>query len=562
MHPSRVRIFNGQKVSAGVRVSESVYRTLPSPVPWSPKSNPNNDTTIVDDDTTTVSGTPTFMSSSSSSSIKKTHVPGSVSPMVTYNVDADSDNLLNTILTRDELTLYTKVFKDCINAFQSQLNGRPSEQSFPLLQELAIMFKNDADIMTRWSNLIRLAPVVFSSQTVQWLWMIVAPTIHMDNYQQTITRDYVISAAQLLRDLLTPHLIGNAPAWLPSGLSIALFGTSTNGVMTVEDLPNISDTDPNLIGILNQTEKTIYPLDKMYVGYDNYAVPVTGVLRPDGSVVSGRRAIFFANGIFTDALCMKQMLDIMEWMFDQKIVGLFNPTKSVVSDIADITVQKFFRENSPGVQNMIVPILDALMNEEIVEILLIVHSGATVSAGILLRLFRKFTTIASHLWKLRVFSIATASSETKGFITVDNNNPSFFKALPYIEHFANEYDPVANFGILHPEFQRNLDGPIYMRKQGIGHNLYDHYLKYLLRDVAYLNEHMEDFVDPDTSKFDALLPHMTYQQVKRKDGRFSEKYPDALSWMWEFIVRWDIKTYNSTRALPRFGWFLNDQQVA
>ena len=87
------------------------------------------------------------------------------------------------------------------------------------------------------------------------------------------------------------------------------------------------------------------------------------------------------------------------------------------------------------------------------------------------------------LGKLEVYSFATAASTMSG------------KALRHIEHFANEWDYVANLGVLSPRNCPAIDGRCYLRKAS-GHLFGAHYLSPIQEDLAAYGRGRAPFADP------------------------------------------------------------------
>lgn len=335
-------------------------------------------------------------------------------------------------------------------------------------------------------------------------------------------------------NILTPRIPGLYSNTLPTTIGKSLYGPYPNGIVTIDELPDNIQANSDFGKFLTDPERKIYPLDPTYSEYPLYAVEVTGVPLSDGSTVDGRRCVFYVNGINTDLAEMLSTLDVLGWIFDQKVIGIYNPTKGILVDVANVGSEKIFRDKTASVNNLILPILDALLNPEMREVILVCHSQGTVATSVLFRALAKFSSVGNKIEKLRVFCFANASTEVRGF-----RNPNA-RIEPYIEHFGNALDPVARFGMLNPTYESNIDGPLYIRYGFNGHTLYDDYLKPLMEDAKYINENIQFFL---TNDYEPLIPHLNFKQKIRKDGQWSDVFPDGLSFCWQYFLNYTLDGY-------------------
>ena len=104
-------------------------------------------------------------------------------------------------------------------------------------------------------------------------------------------------------------------------------------------------------------------------------------------------------------------------------------------------------------------------------------------------------------------------------------NPS--RQIPYMEHFANEFDVVARLGVLSPLRDRaealiEIDGPVFEQKEGLGHLLNEHYLTPI-----------DDYLYPGARKFhredDPYPPNGNGASKPRLYQYFHGKHPES-SW--------------------------------
>ena len=78
--------------------------------------------------------------------------------------------------------------------------------------------------------------------------------------------------------------------------------------------------------------------------------------------------------------------------------------------------------------------------------------------------------VLARLRKLEIYTFANCADSMRQVVRRGR------RALPWLEHFANENDIVARLGVLSPNDKVVIDGPRYVRRGAWGHLLNEHHL--------------------------------------------------------------------------------------
>ena len=246
---------------------------------------------------------------------------------------------------------------------------------------------------------------------------------------------------------------------------------------------------------------------------DLFWQPTVLLQRPDhyGSYTSyPQEAWFFINGIMTNDAVAQLNAALLAELFHRPITLIQNSTSSLLTDLAQCALDKMNWRVTEPVVKAFPAIYDALTSPEKERVVLIAHSQGTIIAAVLLQLLKKITRRAevpglpapaaayappefifasdapldasdfapleeSQLAKLEVYSFATCANVMTPLRPADKNT----RAVPYVEHFGNEYDIVARLGMLAPNAEAHsiqIEGPRFVRLGGWGHLLNLHYL--------------------------------------------------------------------------------------
>ena len=248
---------------------------------------------------------------------------------------------------------------------------------------------------------------------------------------------------------------------------------------------------------------------------------------------------FFVNGVATNADVARLNARLIAKLFRRPVTLLQNATDSLLVDLYECAVGKGFRKqpHTEDRQSMTEPawravtaVLSALNDPELERVIVLAHSQGTIIASNMLRaiartldqqhllsrggrrcnwdtfagdLMRQFDddrnedlrasvagcmaqfgsgrpdAVLARLRKLEVYTFANCADSMKQVVRRGR------RALPWLEHFANENDIVARLGVLSPNDKVVIDGPRYIRRGAWGHLLNEHHL-------FPIQEHLED----------------------------------------------------------------------
>jgi pimeloyl-ACP methyl ester carboxylesterase len=192
-------------------------------------------------------------------------------------------------------------------------------------------------------------------------------------------------------------------------------------------------------------------------------------------------AWFFVNGIATNLDLALINCQYLNKLFHRRIIGIQNPTDSILVDLLECAVGKRWRRSMNPSRKALEPISLALNNSDIERVILIGHSQGTIIAANILRALtddveHQYIQSLELLKKLEIYAFANCADDMRYLNNVRSQRD---QSVPYIENFANENDLVARLGMLSPRkelWDIHIDGDMYFRKGGWGHLLNAHYL--------------------------------------------------------------------------------------
>lgn len=246
---------------------------------------------------------------------------------------------------------------------------------------------------------------------------------------------------------------------------------------------------------------------------DLFWQPTVILQRPDhyGSYTSfPDEAWFFINGIMTNDAVAQLNAALLAELFHRPITLIQNSTSSLITDLLQCALDKMNWRITEPVVKAFPALYDALTSPYKQRVVLIAHSQGTIVAAVLLRLLKQITQIerpagaplpaASYappefifpdgapldasdfaplqereLAKLEIYSFATCGNVMAHLHPARPGR----RAIPYIEHFGNEFDIVARLGMQAPhagEHRIQIEGPRFLRPDAWGHLLNAHYL--------------------------------------------------------------------------------------
>ena len=156
----------------------------------------------------------------------------------------------------------------------------------------------------------------------------------------------------------------------------------------------------------------------------------------------GERWVFI-NGVAVGSHWLDSNLKRLVATFRRPILGIHNATYGIPFDVLECMIQRTFCFPTLDIRTAYTTISSLLSDKSVTKLVLIAHSQGSIEAGMVLDwLYSTLST--AEVSKLEVYTFGNASNHW--------NNPISEDGLPvikHIEHYANEYDWVSRFGILH-----------------------------------------------------------------------------------------------------------------
>ncbi len=191
-----------------------------------------------------------------------------------------------------------------------------------------------------------------------------------------------------------------------------------------------------------------------------------------------REKWFFVNGIATDPTLLKMNGAYLYSVFKRPIELIYNPTDGVLIDIFESVFGRTFDFSLTPELYTKRRVEDAIFSNMYDRVILLAHSqGAIVASNVIRELIRDFRqkNRLEKLTRLEVYTFGSAADEIDADDTLSNAHN---RLVPYIEHFANTDDVIAQLGILqkeNPTYRKIMDGPIFKLEKS-GHLFNAHYL--------------------------------------------------------------------------------------
>tara|TARA_B100000941_G_C28485366_1_gene544639 strand:- start:91 stop:966 length:876 start_codon:yes stop_codon:yes gene_type:complete len=188
--------------------------------------------------------------------------------------------------------------------------------------------------------------------------------------------------------------------------------------------------------------------------------------------------MIFLNGILYNDTTIKQTQALLRKMFNRPINILKNASDSIVSDVIETLIGKSTQELDEASTIALYTICNKLLDEKIDKLIVICHSqGSVIMSNVLKHLYKLGLNKKEYMEKLEIYSFATCA--TKMNYVVDE--------LPYMEHFANDNDFVANLGCNCADDIKHLisiDGKMQIKRNKSGHMFNTHYIDNFVNDFS------------------------------------------------------------------------------
>jgi hypothetical protein len=245
---------------------------------------------------------------------------------------------------------------------------------------------------------------------------------------------------------------------------------------------------------------------------------------------------FFVNGICTNQEVAIQNAQELSTLFKRQVNLLYNRTDGVLFDLIECAAGKAWDKMTDGARQALGPLVSALCNPKVKRVILVSHSQGTIMAAVLLKTLeeailkseRKRTLVVApkrrkgarvsperraarrillrhredpavvdaltrltraDIGKLELYCFANCATSMEPFVALsDGDCPP--RHAPWIESYGNEFDLVAQLGMLTPAHgvgSSRILGDRYERKGARGHLLNAHYLAPLIEELDTTN---------------------------------------------------------------------------
>lgn len=210
----------------------------------------------------------------------------------------------------------------------------------------------------------------------------------------------------------------------------------------------------------------------------------------------------FVNGICTGHSTSQLEIDRLSKIFGRGVIGIHNKSYGIIADLGMCLIQRAISYHDLGTRLTYAYVKAILVDPTVTKVVLIGHSqgGIIVSlviddllAQLSVRNMSKlevytFGSAASHFSNPSVSLMSNSSVDEPGDQSslmisqskVDLGDPNQGKhIIPHMEHYANEYDMVPRWGVLHSVqdvLNARYAGSVFVRMGSSGHMLNQHYL--------------------------------------------------------------------------------------
>lgn len=192
-----------------------------------------------------------------------------------------------------------------------------------------------------------------------------------------------------------------------------------------------------------------------------------------------REAWFFVNGIATDKELLALNGRYLVKLFHRPIELIYNPTEGPIGDLIECVLGRTFDFVSAPAEYALERVSAALSSPDKDRVVLIGHSqGGIIVSKVVNALIERFTGDRKRMSKLEVYTFASAADDIRTDPELDTPE----RHVPFIEHFANTGDMVAQLGVLQRELP--IKGKVYTLEK-VGHFMNAHYLPEVEAGQAY-----------------------------------------------------------------------------
>ncbi|KAF2739242.1 hypothetical protein EJ04DRAFT_484800 [Polyplosphaeria fusca] len=193
----------------------------------------------------------------------------------------------------------------------------------------------------------------------------------------------------------------------------------------------------------------------------------------------------YLNGVSVGKHWLKGNLNRLSLTFRRPIIGVHNQTYGIIFDLIQCLIERNFCYPTTDIRRSYVTIKSCLLSEQHKRVILILHSQGGIEGSLILDwllselphdVLQKleiytFGCAANHFNNPHRSYTSLVAAQTPGSTPSANN-----KSVRHIEHYANNGDFVARWGVLaFTRMQYRYMGRVFVRA-GTGHLLNQHYL--------------------------------------------------------------------------------------
>ncbi|KAK4694602.1 hypothetical protein P7C71_g3005, partial [Lecanoromycetidae sp. Uapishka_2] len=240
----------------------------------------------------------------------------------------------------------------------------------------------------------------------------------------------------------------------------------------------------------------------------------------------------FVNGCATGHSGLQKNIDRISRTFGRAVVGIHNKTYGLPADVLECIIQRTLAYRTNDVRMTYSYVKAVLVDPTVHKVILIGHSqGGIVISLVLDQLFAELPT--SCMSKLEIYTFGCAAShfsnplvslttETDSSVSPTSGPAVHFDLPPqpkhvisHIEHYANEYDMVARWGVLHCTqdiLNNRYAGSVFVRMGSSGH---------------LFNQHYMDAMFPLPNDNAPLLPRIFLDGLVKVDEKLAMKREDV-----------------------------------
>ncbi|KAL8766979.1 MAG: hypothetical protein Q9209_006391 [Squamulea sp. 1 TL-2023] len=196
----------------------------------------------------------------------------------------------------------------------------------------------------------------------------------------------------------------------------------------------------------------------------------------------GERWVFI-NGICTGTSGLQANIDHLSYLFGRQVLSIHNQSYGLISDLVECLLQRCLRYKTLDVRVAYEVIKDLLVDDEVERVVLVAHSqGGIITSMVLDELFTELP--GNTMRKMEIYTFGSAASHfhnppIASLVTASSTFSTQPTTIPYIEHYANEYDMVPRWGILYAIsnlLNNRYAGNVFVRDGASGHMFVEHYL--------------------------------------------------------------------------------------